>query len=60
VAACLFLFNDSGPVSLTLFTLVMIINRKPDTFMSQRGWWETKEYIKSESFKDDMIPERTA
>lgn len=60
VAACLFLFNDSGPVSLTLFTLVMIINRKPDTFMSQRGWWETKEYIKSESFKDDMTPERIA
>jgi hypothetical protein len=37
VAACLFLLNDSGPVSLTLFTLVMMLDQNTGTFT---GRWE--------------------
>jgi hypothetical protein len=37
LAACLFLFNDSGPVSLTLFTLVMMFDHDSATFT---GRWE--------------------
>lgn len=60
VAACLFLLNDSGPVSLTLFTLVMMLDQNTVAFS---GHWRQRptRVIRRDSILDnDVIAEGKA
>jgi hypothetical protein len=42
LAACLFLLNDSGPVSLTLFSLVMMFDHDSATFTGRWEQWTAR------------------
>ena len=57
VAACLFLLNDSGPVSLTLFTLVMMLDQSPAILVGTWRQWVTRVFRKNLILKNDAIAE---
>jgi len=60
VAACLFLLNDSGPVSLTLFTLVMMLDQNTAGFSGHWRQWPTRLFRRESILDNDVIAEGKA
>jgi len=59
-ASCLFILNDSGPVSLTLFTLVMMLDQNSATFTGAWRQWPTTVIQKERVIENDAIGEGRA
>ena len=57
VAACLFLLNDSGPISLTLFTLVMMLDQSPAILVGTWTQSVNRGFRKNLILKNDAIAE---